>query len=126
MGIEAEAAVRAFIDDWESEQSWDTAQIERILSHMTADARYQVFAWEDAFVGHDAIRTELSRQAPGFGGTRIDVATVASVGQTVFVERVDWITVDGTRIGIHVVGCSRSTLKARSPATATIWTVGKS
>jgi limonene-1,2-epoxide hydrolase len=104
VAIDQEKAVLAFIADWESTQRWDAAQVERISSHMTDDARYHFFAWNDPFVGHDAIRDELLRQAPNFGGTRIEIAKIASAGQTVFVERTDWITKDDTRMGIHVVG----------------------
>jgi len=63
------------------------------------EARYHVFAWEEPFVGHDAIRDELLRQAPGFRDTREEIVNVASVGQTVFVERRDWVTMNDERAG---------------------------
>ena len=54
MGVEQEAAVRAFIADLEGEQL-DAAQIERAVNRMTPDAEWHVVAWHDPFVGHDAI-----------------------------------------------------------------------
>lgn len=104
MDFEYEEVVRDFISEWECEHSWDSAQIERILDHMAPEARYHVFAWEEPFVGHDAIRDELLRQAPGFRDTREEIVNVASVGQTVFVERRDWVTMNDERAGFHVVG----------------------
>ena len=104
MGLEHEEAVRDFISEWECEQSWDSSQIERMLDLMAPEARYHVFAWEDPFVGRDAIRDELLRQAPGFRDTREEIMNVASVGQTVFVERRDWVTMNDKRAGFHVVG----------------------
>ena len=97
MGLEHEEAVRDFISEWECEQSWDSSQIERMLDLMAPEARHHVFAWEDPFVGRDAIRDELLRQAPGFRDTREEIMNVASVGQTVFVERRDWVTMNDKR-----------------------------
>jgi len=99
-----ESAIRNFIKEWECPGSWDEAQIERMLKCMTLDARYHVFAWHDPFHGHDEIRKELRRQAPLFSDTRIEILNVASTSHTVFVERVDWITKNGNRVGIHAVG----------------------
>ena len=104
MGSQDESAVRDFIKEWEGPSSWDEAQIERMLKCMTPDARYQVIAWHKPFCGHDDIRKELRRQAPLFSDSRIEILNVASLGHTVFVERVDWITKNGNRVGIHVVG----------------------
>jgi hypothetical protein len=104
VGAECEDAVRAFIDEWACEQHWDAAQIDRMLECLSPVATYHVFAWEEPFVGHDAIRDELARQAPLFSGTSIEIVNVASVGQTVFVQRIDTVTMDGRRIPTHVVG----------------------
>ena len=75
-----------------------------MLTCLTPDARYHVSAWEEPFRGHDAIRAELRRQAPLFSDTRIEILKVASIDHTVFVERIDWITKNGKRVCIHVVG----------------------
>jgi limonene-1,2-epoxide hydrolase len=103
MGIEQEAAVRSFIVGFEGKRL-DAAQVERIVGRMTPNARYHVFAWEQPFVGRDAIRTELLRQAEFYGDTRFEILTIASVGQTVFVERRDACTMNGKQVTFHVVG----------------------
>ncbi len=71
---------------------------------MAADASYRVFAWEEPFVGRDAIRDELLRQAALYRDTRFEIANIASTGQTVFVERIDLVTMGDKRAGFHVVG----------------------
>jgi limonene-1,2-epoxide hydrolase len=70
-------------------EQWDPAQIERAVSRMASDARYHIFAWEDPFVGHDAIRAELLREASHHRDVRTDIVAIASVGHIVFTERVD-------------------------------------
>jgi limonene-1,2-epoxide hydrolase len=46
----------------------------------------------------------LLRQAPLFSDGRLEVRNIASVGQTVFIERVDWVTMKDIHAGFHVVG----------------------
>ena len=53
---------------------------------MAPDARYLVHAWEAPFVGHDTIRAEFLRQAPGIRDLRIEILTIGSVGQIVLIE----------------------------------------
>jgi limonene-1,2-epoxide hydrolase len=103
MGIEQEAAVRSFILEFEGKRL-DAAQVDRIVSRMTPNARYHVFAWEQPLVGQDAIRAELLRQAEFYGDARFDILTMASSGQTVFVERRDSCTMNGKQVAFHVVG----------------------
>jgi len=103
MGIEEETVVRSFITEAEGDQ-WDSAQMDRVLSRMAPDARYQVYAWEDPHVGHDAIRTELLRQAQGFRALRIEIVTIGSVGPTVFTERRDSVTINDKHVTFHVAG----------------------
>jgi hypothetical protein len=43
MGAQHENAVRAFIGEIEGDR-WNAAQVERILSRLTPDARYHVYA----------------------------------------------------------------------------------
>jgi limonene-1,2-epoxide hydrolase len=93
MGSEQEGAVKAFIA--ECEGNWDSTQIDRILGHMTIDAKYHVYAWEDPHVGHDAIRGELLRQAPSMRPFRCEIVTIGSVGDVVFTERLDSLVFDG-------------------------------
>jgi hypothetical protein len=50
-----------------------------VLDFMTPDARYHVFAWEEPFVGREAIREELLRQAPHYGDGEYEFQNVASV-----------------------------------------------
>ena len=102
MGIAPEEAVRDFVVETECEHM-DAARIERLLDRMAPDARYHVRAWQEPFVGHDAIRAELLRQAPLFSDGRYETMNVASVGQTVFSERVDSVIIEGKRATFHLV-----------------------
>jgi len=101
VGLEQETTVRAFLAELEGEQ-FDSALIDRVLSRMAPDARYQVFAWEDPLVGHDAIRAELFRMAPRFRDLRTEIVTIGSVGQTVFIERLDSMTINDKQVTFHV------------------------
>jgi limonene-1,2-epoxide hydrolase len=103
MGNEHEEAVRTFLLSGECERM-DSIHVDRLLSQMAPEARYHLFAWEEPFVGHDAIRDELLREAPFYSDTQFEILNIASVGQTVFVERIDWVTMNEKRAGIHVVG----------------------
>ncbi len=102
LGIAPEEAVRDFVVETECEHM-DAARIERLLDRMAPDARYHVRAWQEPFVGHDAIRAELLRQAPLFSDGRYETVNVASVGQTVFSERVDSVIIEGKRATFHLV-----------------------
>jgi hypothetical protein len=64
VSVEHEDLVRAFILEFPRERV-DRARVEVVLDPMAADARYHLFAWEDPFVGRDAIREEVLRQAAG-------------------------------------------------------------
>jgi limonene-1,2-epoxide hydrolase len=103
VGVEQEELARAFILEFECERV-DPARVEAVLDRMAADARYHVFAWEEPFVGRDAIRDELLRQAAFYRDGRFEIVNVASVGQTVFMERIDRVTMNDKRAGFHVVG----------------------
>ena len=102
MGIAQEAAVRDFVLEAECERM-DASRIERLLDRMAPDARYHVHAWKEPFVGHDAIRGELLRQAPLFSDGGYETVNMASVGQTVFTERVDTVTMNEKRASFHLV-----------------------
>ena len=102
MGISQEAAVRDFVVESECEHM-DASRIERLLGRMAPDARYHVRAWQEPFVGRDAIRAELLRQAPLFSDGCYETVNVASVGQTVFSERVDSVMIEGKRAAFHLV-----------------------
>ena len=54
-------------------------------------------------MGRDAIRAELLRQAPLFSDGCYETVNVASVGQTVFSERVDSVMIEGKRAAFHLV-----------------------
>jgi limonene-1,2-epoxide hydrolase len=88
MGDSKQDAVRAFVKEMEG-AGWDDAQIERLLSHMSTEARYQVYAWERPITGQDAIRREFQRQAPHFHDFRRQIVNIASADSTVFIEVVD-------------------------------------
>ncbi len=103
MGVEQEELARAFILEFECERV-DPARAQAVVDRMAPDARYHVFAWEEPLVGRDAIRDELLRQAALYRDGRFEIFNVASVGQTVFMERMDWVTMNDKRAGFHVVG----------------------
>ena len=46
----------------------------------------------------------MLRQAAFYRDGRFEILNVASVGQTVFMERIDWVTMNDKRAGFHVVG----------------------
>jgi limonene-1,2-epoxide hydrolase len=102
LGIAQEEAVRDFVLEAECARM-DASRIERLLDRMAPDARYHVHAWEEPFVGHDAIRDELLRQAPLFSDGSYETVNIASVGQTVFSERVDSVTINEKRASFHLV-----------------------
>jgi limonene-1,2-epoxide hydrolase len=103
MSIEHEEVVRSFLADFAGE-NLDSDRVERLLSYMAADASYYVFAWWEPCVGHDAIRAELLKQGTGTSECSFEFVNFASVGQTVFVERLDWFTLKGKHANIKVVG----------------------
>jgi limonene-1,2-epoxide hydrolase len=104
MGVEQEAVVRAFLAEFETDPSDAALFVERVLSHMAPDAHYQIFAWDEPFVGHDAIRAELLRQAPLLRDVRVEIVTIGSIGQIVFTERVDSMLLRGKPITSHIAG----------------------
>ena len=104
MGADQEAAVRAFLAEFETDQSDSALYVERLLSHMSSDARYQVIAWEDPHVGADAIRGELLRQAAAYRDFRCEIYAIASADQTVFTERTDSMILRGKPVTVHIAG----------------------
>ena len=104
MGVEQEAAVRAFLAEFETDQSDSALYVERLLSHMASDSRYQVIAWEDPHVGADAIRAELLRQAAVYRDMRCEIYAIASSDQTVFTERTDSMILRGKPVTVHIAG----------------------
>jgi hypothetical protein len=68
-----EEAIRAFFQAavTAEKEYWTSAQVENVLSHLAPEARYHVFAWQETFLGHDAIREELLRQWPLFSVVRL-------------------------------------------------------
>jgi limonene-1,2-epoxide hydrolase len=98
-----EEAARAFLREFEGPRL-DAAQIDRIVDRFAPDGVYHVFAWEEPHVGHDAIRAELRSQAPRMEDCGFDFLHAATIGDVVFIQRIDWVTMAGKRIGVHVVG----------------------
>jgi limonene-1,2-epoxide hydrolase len=103
MGAEQEAVVRAFLATFESHRL-DAAHVDRLLSYMAADAKFRVCAWEPPFVGHDAIRAELLRQGQGFTDLRVEILLIGSLGQSVFTERLDYMTMRAKPGAFHLAG----------------------
>jgi len=103
MAVDEQASVGAFLADFEC-QRLDSSQVDRLLSHMAPDAKYHVNAWEPPFAGHDAIRAELLRQGEVVSDVRIEILSIASAGQTVFAERLDFVTMSGKPAEFHIAG----------------------
>jgi len=103
MGVEQEAAVRAFMTELEGDR-WDAARVERAVSRMASDGHYFVHAWDDPFVGHDAIRAELLRQAPGMTDLKNEILMIGSIGQLVFTERLDSLLLYDKPLSVHIAG----------------------
>jgi limonene-1,2-epoxide hydrolase len=101
MGAENEAAARALFAELEGEQQ-DTAQVERVIGRLAPEARYQIFAWEEPFVGHDAIRAELLRQAAILRDVRLEIVTIGSADNVVFMERIDSMLLRGKPLTCHI------------------------
>jgi limonene-1,2-epoxide hydrolase len=105
MGTPEEDAVRKFWAEAEvPDHHWDAAHIDRLVRYMTPDIHYHVYAWEDPVVGRDAVREELLRQAPLFHDFLSEVVTVASQGNTVFMERRDSMKIGRKPLTQHCVG----------------------
>jgi limonene-1,2-epoxide hydrolase len=102
--MSCERIARDFLLDAASTSEWTAHHVDEIVTAMASDAQYHVFAWHEPFVGHDAIRGELLRQTPLFSPDGCEIINVASVGRTVFIERIDRVVMDGARFGVHVVG----------------------
>lgn len=106
MGAADEASACEFIRTFDGPHL-DDAMIDRVLERMSSEASYQVYGWDEPVVGHEALRAEFRKQAPLFSDTETEIHAVASVGDTVFVQRTDHITMFGKRGGIDVVGVFR-------------------
>jgi limonene-1,2-epoxide hydrolase len=103
MSIECEEAVRAFLLALEAEH-FDSAQADRVVCLMAPDARYHLYAWAEPFVGYEAIKEELLKQAPTYTNASFEFINVASVGSTVFVQRLDCMTINDKPAKFHIVG----------------------
>lgn len=103
MAIEHEDAVRAFLLALETKE-FDSVQADRVVSLMAPNARYHLFAWQEPFVGREAIKEELLRQAPLYRDASFEFLNVASAGRTVFVQRLDRMTMNDKRVEFHIVG----------------------
>jgi limonene-1,2-epoxide hydrolase len=101
--IDIAATVLAFLKAWECNQL-DRGSADHTVEFTAQDARYHVFPTHDPFVGRDAIRAELLRQAPLLSDIRFEILNVASTGNTVFVQRRDCVTMFGKAAKFHVVG----------------------
>jgi len=104
MGAEHEAMVRAFLAEFETDQSDSAVYVDRLVSHMAPDSRYHVIAWEDPHIGTDAIRAELLRQASVFSDFHCEISAIASAGQMVFTERTDSMLLRGKPVTVQIAG----------------------
>ena len=98
-----ESALRDFFDAWTCEKL-DAARVDRVIGCFAENARYYVFAWQEPFVGRDAIREEIARHAQYIRDNHYEILNIASVGATVFVQRRDCCTMFGTAAKFEVVG----------------------
>jgi limonene-1,2-epoxide hydrolase len=100
MGDREEAAVRAFVAEFDCDEFSDA--IPGMVQLMSPEIHYHVYAWERPIVGRDAVRDELVRQSEmGFGGLRSQIVTMASANNLVFVERLDSMTIRRRPITVH-------------------------
>ena len=104
MGVKEESAVTSFLAEFESDQSDLAVYVDRLLSHMSPDARFHVNAWEEPFVGHDAIRHEFLREASHMQDLHIETVAIASAEQIVFTQRLDSLILRGKPLTAHVAG----------------------
>jgi len=98
-----EVSLREFFDAWTCEKL-DAARVDQVIGFFAENARYSVFAWQEPFVGRDAIREEITRHAQYITDNHHEIVNVASVGNTVFVQRRDCCTMFGTAAKFEVVG----------------------
>ncbi len=68
------------------------------------EARYLVRSWHEPVVGRKAIRAEFDRQASLFESFAYDIVELWSTDTTVFIERVDHLTIFGKPVDLHWVG----------------------
>jgi limonene-1,2-epoxide hydrolase len=101
VATEPEEVVRAMLAEFEGRQI-DSGAIDRMLEHISPDAKWHVFAWEPPLVGRDAIRAELDRQAGIMTDVGVEIVSIACAGRRVFMERLDSLTVKATPTTLHV------------------------
>jgi limonene-1,2-epoxide hydrolase len=116
MGVAEEAAVRDMLSEFDRRQI-DKSAIDRMLDFIGPGARWHVFAWEPALVGHDAIRKELERQAEIMTDVSVEIVWMGSVGNRVFMERLDSLTVKSIPTTLHVA----AVFEVGSDGKITLW-----
>jgi limonene-1,2-epoxide hydrolase len=93
-----EHVVRSLLD------STVTGDVQESLGYFTPDATYRVIAWNEPIRGIEAIRSEFERQRSLWSDFRYELLEIATVGGTVFAERIDTVHMAGKDISIHAVG----------------------
>ena len=75
-----------------------------VLGSFADDASYRVNAWNEGFVGLEAIAAEFERQHNLWSDLRIEILNIGSIGEVVFAERIDTVHMMGRDVHIHAVG----------------------
>ena len=98
-----EAVIREVIDAWESGIASGQAAIR---NHFTPDCRWEQVGIPATTGPEEAAESIGTMEQMGFIGVSVEYRQVASAGNVVFTERVDWLLrPDGSRAGpLPVVG----------------------
>lgn len=98
MGAKQEAVVREFCDAWGDGET-QHPDVEKVLSLMSQDAVWQLFAPTGPVIrGQAALRAEIERQLHFTGYMQCGLLEVASSDRLVFTERLDHFTMNGKRV----------------------------
>jgi limonene-1,2-epoxide hydrolase len=103
VGAAEEEVVRKFVSLAEG----PSQSVDEMLELMHDEATVSVNVVLPPVVGKDAIRSTLEGQNAAASNTVCDVRAMASVGSTVFMERVDEFDMMGHRVTFPVVGVCR-------------------
>ena len=96
--IRLEATVRAFLD------SGVDGDVTGSAAFLADDAAYRINAWNESFLGRDAIDAEFRRQRRLWSDFRYEMLNVATVGNVVLTERIDTVCLDGRDVTVHIAG----------------------
>ena len=115
-----EATVREFLDRGVG------GDVTGSTEFLADDAAYRINAWNEPFLGRDAIDEEFRRQRRLWSDFRYEMLNVATVGNVVLTERIDTVRMDGQDVTVHIAGVFEFDGAVASPAGATTSTATRS